>query len=161
SEHGRLDAPVPEDYPVANEPVASSLGTLAAALAFTGDAAGAADATERLRDRYRRLAFPHGPHSAASGLGMAYMGWWNLRDEERCRAAAAAVRDLAARHGMVAYEVLTGLHDAMNACRFGGPGASAHAAMMVELWEATGVLVFVPAAAAGVAEALLAEGDAE
>lgn len=156
---GRLDLPVPDGYPLPNEPVCSVRGVLAACQALDLDLAGAEVTTEEIRRRAAALPFPFGPQSAVSGLSMASMGWWYLHDVDRTQRCYDDVRALADQHGTMAFELVSNIQAALHACWFGDPSSTPHAAMLVEVWKATGVLMLVPCYGSAVVEGHRRLGD--
>jgi hypothetical protein len=126
---------------------------------LTLDLAGAMATQVVVRDRAAGLPFPYGPHSSVSAQSMAALGWGFLGDEERTREVWSEVRALAQRHGILAFELVANVGDALVASLFGEPGTSGHAAVMIEVWKATGVLMFMPCYGATLAKARLREGD--
>jgi hypothetical protein len=159
---GQLTAAIPEDYPLPNELVASVAGFLGALAMLRLEPERSLAIDRDIAERVANLGFPYGPYSRTFGLSMLALGWWNAGLESEARRAFAEIRTLLDRHGLASYEVLSTMQDAMTAVRYGPSEAGVvdRCAVMVEVWKATGVLVFLPCFGSVVVAGRLAEGDA-
>jgi tetratricopeptide (TPR) repeat protein len=149
----------PEILPLPNHPLPVTLGHLAMVMGIRGDLEAARQHCEDGLDLAAKLPFPRGPFSYCYVAGIGSGTEFGVGDHDEARRLAAEQKEVAERHGYLLWQLTGQLQTAMVDVGAGVPGSDQLAANLISVLRATGVVVWLPAWMAALAEAHLGRGE--